>query len=135
MASCDVASSGGNGVNFIDGGDGDFKRLRWLPVASQWWRRLLHAAAVASLLLDHILASAEIPDNVLSLRYDLLCDLAGSWHEEEAGIVEAIVKLCSLDNMRGFEVNKTGYVVAQRKISREISPLLEGHDRVTGQTT
>uniref|UniRef100_A0A0E0A7Q7 Uncharacterized protein n=1 Tax=Oryza glumipatula TaxID=40148 RepID=A0A0E0A7Q7_9ORYZ len=38
--------------------------------------------------------------------------------------------------MRGFEVNKTGYVVvAQRKISREISPLLEGHDRVTGQTT
>lgn len=55
MASCDVgsskaasASSGGNGVNFIDGGDGDFKRLRWLPVASQWWRRLLHAAAVST---------------------------------------------------------------------------------------
>uniref|UniRef100_A0A0E0LA17 Sulfotransferase n=1 Tax=Oryza punctata TaxID=4537 RepID=A0A0E0LA17_ORYPU len=83
--------------------------------------------------LSYWYASTEISDNVLFLRYEeLLRDLAGNVQElarfirlrspkaeEEAGIVEAIVELCSLDNTRGFEANKTGYIVAQRKIPRE----------------
>uniref|UniRef100_A0A0D3GEY3 Sulfotransferase n=1 Tax=Oryza barthii TaxID=65489 RepID=A0A0D3GEY3_9ORYZ len=86
---------------------------------------------------DHILgywhASAARRDNVLFLRYeDLLRDPAGnvrklarfvglpfSKAEEEAGVVDSIVELCSLNNMRNIEANKTGYMDPRLKIPRD----------------
>ncbi|TVU38016.1 hypothetical protein EJB05_11363, partial [Eragrostis curvula] len=75
---------------------------------------------------DHVLtywrASVAHPDRVLFLKYeDLLRDPAHnvrrltkfmaqpfSAAEEAAGAVAAVVELCSFDNMKGLEVNKTG---------------------------
>uniref|UniRef100_J3MCZ7 Sulfotransferase n=1 Tax=Oryza brachyantha TaxID=4533 RepID=J3MCZ7_ORYBR len=78
---------------------------------------------------EHILgywhASAARPDN------ELLRDPAGnvgklarfvglpfSAAEEEAGVVESIVELCSLDYMKSIEANKTGFMDPVFKIPR-----------------
>ncbi|OWM90060.1 cytosolic sulfotransferase 15-like isoform X1 [Punica granatum] len=75
---------------------------------------------------DHMLgywkASLERPDKVLFLKYeDLREDTAGnlkriaefmgvpfSEEEERDGVIEEIVKLCSLSSLKELEVNKTG---------------------------
>lgn len=75
---------------------------------------------------DHLLgywkASLERPEKVLFLKYeDLKEDTAGnlkmiaefmgvpfSEEEERDGMVEEIVKLCSLSSLKELEVNKTG---------------------------
>ncbi|KAK4423661.1 Cytosolic sulfotransferase 12 [Sesamum alatum] len=75
---------------------------------------------------DHVLEywkqSLENPDRILFVKFEdmkerpavhlrrlaefLGCPFAG--HEEESGLVEEILKLCSFDNLSGLEVNKTG---------------------------
>ncbi|ESQ40531.1 hypothetical protein EUTSA_v10014092mg [Eutrema salsugineum] len=75
---------------------------------------------------DHALSywrgSLENPKNVLFMRYEelktepcaqlkRLAEFLGcpfTKEEEESGMVEKILELCSLDNLSGLEVNKTG---------------------------
>jgi hydroxyjasmonate sulfotransferase len=78
-------------------------------------------------------ASTTWPVNVLFLRYEemlhnpmetvqRLAHFVGqpfSAAEVEAGVVRDIVELCSLENLRRMEANKTGYVNPQIKMPRE----------------
>ena len=75
---------------------------------------------------DHVLgywkASKESPKKILFLKYEdmkkepelevrklaAFMEMAFSAEEEEKGVVEAIVKLCSYENLRSLEVNKGG---------------------------
>ncbi|XP_062109796.1 cytosolic sulfotransferase 15-like [Humulus lupulus] len=77
---------------------------------------------------DHVLgfwkASLEKPEKVLFLKYEELtentfgqakrvAEFVGfpfSEEEESNGVVEEIVEMCSLSNMKGLNVNKHGYV-------------------------
>ncbi|KAL8210932.1 hypothetical protein R6Q57_005369 [Mikania cordata] len=75
---------------------------------------------------DHVLgywkASLERPEHILLLKYDdlksdpksnvkRLASFIGcpfSFNEEEAGVVDNIIRFCGFENMRNLEVNKTG---------------------------
>ncbi|GFP87284.1 cytosolic sulfotransferase 5 [Phtheirospermum japonicum] len=75
---------------------------------------------------DHVLGywnlSKENPDRILFLRFEDVKEKPGiylrrlsgflgcpfSGEEEETGVVDEILRLCSFDNLRGLEVNMNG---------------------------
>ncbi|OWM87280.1 hypothetical protein CDL15_Pgr022387 [Punica granatum] len=73
-------------------------------------------------MLGYWKKSLEKPDKVLFLKYeDMKEDIIGSVkkiadfmgvpfseEEEKSGTIEEIVKMCSLDNLKELDVNKTG---------------------------
>ena len=77
---------------------------------------------------DHLLgyrrASSESPERILFLKYEDLKNETGSWikkiaqfvgypfslEEEDKGVVQKIIDLCSFENMSSLEVSKNGMI-------------------------
>jgi hypothetical protein len=100
------------------------RRIRPNLTFSDVFEHACEGVSLSGPIWDHVLgywnASKESPERVLFLRYEeILRDPVGnvkklarfvgqpfSPAEEDAGVAEDIVRLCSFDKMKGLEVNK-----------------------------
>ncbi|KAK1385400.1 Sulfotransferase [Heracleum sosnowskyi] len=88
-----------------------------------------HAGPVWEHILEYWKESLERPHKVLFMRYEemtneprvqlrRLAHFIGkpfSQEEENSGLVDQIIELCSFDSMSNLEVNKTGYLMGKVK--------------------
>jgi hypothetical protein len=100
------------------------RRIRPNLTFSDVFEHACEGVSLSGPIWDHVLgywnASKESPERVLFLRYEeILRDPVGNVKklarfvgqpfspvEEDAGVAEDIVRLCSFDKMKGLEVNK-----------------------------